>query len=788
MATQVEDKFMAMNVEAATRFRTFQPTAMTITKESSCRIFCRRFFICILLVAVVALSSIVYAVYSYASNLSDVCHTKECLRSAAAFKQNMNLQADPCEDFYSYVCGNWADDHPRPARHGAYSWYDERQTKIYRNIRIQLEANVTRSDPKPVAQAKSMYKACLSEANRERYGFTAVQSYLKEFGLPLTPTLLNRTKTSARKYKFDWISSVAKIQRKLGLNVIVGFNIEQDHQDKNRNRLTLEYHYRPDELRFPAYEWSKLKAKAHGRRPVAVRSSSQDTDESDNESAEEEEEKDGEDDEDEIDTTELAESFARVIEAINPSIDTSGMDEKMNVLAERFAEFHRSLPKPLNSEDESEPEYYTVKQLQNATDHHIKPKKSYPVWQRYLDVLFANQPDAKPSDDEQLQMTPENVEFLGKLIDVVSDQPPALIELYVWGTVASFLVDHEFNDATLEEECAQVVHKLMGLAVSYAIADKSFLERTKPRVEQMLTDIRDEFDQMVLETDWMDAYTKYASLEKSKAMKSLIGFPEWILDDQKLEEHYAGLEISPTRHLENWVTALEFMNTGWLRSWKVKNNEVWDMDPTEVNAYNIFDRNAINIPVAIIQYPFYYLGLDALNYGALGEVLGHELTHGFDNAGRHYDKFGNEKRWWSNHTLQEYDKRAQCLEEQYSSYYVPEAKAFINGTLTLGENIADNGGLREAFRAYRAYVKRNGPEPVLPGFENFSHEQLLFISFGNQYCESISPAVAKYLVEDEHSPSKYRVLGVLSNMPEFSEAFQCPSGSKMNPKKKCRVW
>lgn len=198
-----------------------------------------------------ALSSIVYAVYRYASNLSDVCHTKECLRSAAAFKQNMNLQADPCDDFYSYVCGNWADDHPRPARHGAYSWYDERQTKIYRNIRTQLEANVTRSDPKPVAQAKSMYKACLSEANRERYGFTAVQSYLKEFGLPLTPTFLNRTKTSARKYKFDWISSVAKIQRKLGLNVIVGFNIEQDHQDKNRNRLTLEYHYRPDELRFP---------------------------------------------------------------------------------------------------------------------------------------------------------------------------------------------------------------------------------------------------------------------------------------------------------------------------------------------------------------------------------------------------------------------------------------------------------------------------------------------------------------------------------------------------------
>ncbi|XP_062565122.1 endothelin-converting enzyme 1-like isoform X2 [Armigeres subalbatus] len=779
----------AVNVQAAAQFNTIRPAVMTITKQSSCQVFCRRFFICILIIAVVVLSSIVYAIYSYASNVADVCHSKECLRSAAAFKQNMDLSVDPCDDFYSYVCGNWADDHPRPERHGAYSWYDERQTKIYRNIRTQLETNISRSDPKPVAQAKSMYKACLSEANRERYGYTAVQRYLREFDLPLTPTLLNRTKTSFRKYKFDWISSVAKIQRKLGLNVIVGFDIEQDHQDKNRNRLTLEYHYRPNELRFPAYEWSKLKTPAHNRR-TAQHSSSEDTDESDNESTEDEDEDedDDADDEDGIDISDLAESFAKIIAAINPSIDTSEMDDKMNILAEQFTEFHRSLPKPLDSEDESKPKYYTVKQLQTLTDTLIKPKKPYPVWQHYLDELFANESDAKPAIDEHLQLTPENVEFLGKLIDVVSEQPPVLIELYIWGTVASFLVEHEFNDARLEEDCAQVVHKLMGLAVSYAIADKSFLEQTKPRIEQMLADIRNEFDQMVLETDWMDAYTKYASLEKSMAMKSLIGFPEWILDVEKLEEHYRGLRISPAHHLENWVTALEFMNMGWLRSWRVKNNKVWDMDPTVVNAYNIFDRNAINIPVAIIQYPFYYLGLDALNYGALGEVLGHELTHGFDNAGRHYDKYGNEKRWWSNHTLQEYDKRARCLEDQYSSYYVQEAKAFINGTLTLGENIADNGGLREAFRAYRAYVRRNGPEEVLPGFDDFTHEQLLFISFGNQYCETVSPAVAKYLVEDEHSPSKFRVLGVLSNMPEFSEAFQCPAGSRMNPKQKCRVW
>nr|XP_019548120.2 endothelin-converting enzyme 1-like [Aedes albopictus] len=781
MATQIEDKLMGelnwnstpsilspMNVEAASRFRTFQPTAMTCSKESSCHVFCRRLFICILLVAVVVLSSVVFAVNNYPSTKPEVCHTKECLRAAAAFKQNMNLQADPCDDFYSYVCGNWTDDHPRPAQHKYYNWYEERQTKIYRNIRMHLEANVSQSDPKPVAQAKVMYKACRSGADRYSE-FTEVKHYMEEFGLPLIPTLLNGTKTSLLKYDFDWVSSVAKIQRKLGLDVIVGFNIVPDHQNKDRNRLTLNHQFESVDPRFPTYEWSKLYAKAHDRRPVAVRSSSQDTDESN-------------------DTMELAKSFANLIAAIHPSFDTSKRGKKMYFLAEVFEKFNRSLPKPLDSEDESEPEYYTVQQLQNATDHHIKHNESYPVWQRYLDTLFANQPNMTRSGDKKLQMTPENVEFLGQLIDVVSNQPPVFIELYVWKQVASFLMEHEFSDATLEKECAQVVHKLMGLAVSYAIADNSFLERIKPRVEQMLTDIRNEFNQMVLDTDWMDADAKYSSVEKSNNMKSLVGFPVWLLNKKKLEEHYAGLEINSTSHVVNWVTAWEFMNTGLLKSWQQKNNEMWDMNPTQVNAYYVLEQNVIYIPVAIIQYPFYYLGLDALNYGALGKTLGHEITHGFDNDGRQYDKFGNEKRWWSDRTLQEYDKRAQCLEEQYSSYYVPEAEAFINGTLTLGENIADNGGLREAFRAYRTYVKRNGPEPVLPGFEHFSHEQLLFISFGNQYCETINPGGAEDMLDDEHSPSKYRVLGVLSNMPEFSEVFQCPSGSKMNPKKKCRVW
>nr|XP_029723125.1 neprilysin-11-like isoform X2 [Aedes albopictus] len=761
---------LAENAEAATKYRIFLPRTTTITAQNSCHVLCRRFFICILIVAVVLLSLIIYAIYHYGSRLPDTCHSKECLRSAAAFKQNMDLNVDPCEDFYSYVCGKWADDHPRPSGRGGYNWFDEKQTKVYRIIRGHLETNVTQEDPKPVAQAKVMYKACLGRAYRNHYGYTAVRELLKELGLPLIPSLLSSTKIS-EKFGFDWVSSVAKIRRTLGLNVLVGLSIEPDYRDWNRNRLTLQYYY-SQELEFTIYQWSQKTKTKNNRRPSSLLVP---------------EEMEG-NDEDEKESSELAKSFAKLVDLINPDFNTTRTKDKMLLLARQLINFQKAVPNPLDSEADDDAVYYTVEELQNLTDSHINSAKPYPIWQRYVDVLFAEHPDVKPSNDEEIQLTYETVDILRKLIDVIYDQPPALIELYIWMEVVSFLVDHKFNDASQEEDCAKVVHKLMGLAVSYTIADKNFLEQTKPRVEQMVSNIKEQFDQMVLETDWMDAYTKYASLEKSKAMKPLIGFPEWILDVKKLERHYQGLQISPTHHLQNWINALQALNAEWLRSWRVQSNLLWDADPTEVNAFHFTTRNVIVIPIAIIQYPFYHLGLEALNYGALGETLGHEITHGFDNDGRHYDKYGNEERWWSEETIQEYDNRSKCLEDLYSSYYVPEANAFINGTITLGENIADHGGLREALRAYRAYVKRNGPEPLLPGFEKLTHEQLLFISFGNQYCETIRPSMARVLLEDEHSPSKFRVLGVLSNMAEFSEAFRCPLDSKMNPERKCRVW
>ncbi|TMW40198.1 hypothetical protein DOY81_014722, partial [Sarcophaga bullata] len=179
----------------------------------------------------------------------------------------------------------------------------------------------------------------------------------------------------------------------------------------------------------------------------------------------------------------------------------------------------------------------------------------------------------------------------------------------------------------------------------------------------------------------------------------------------------------------------------------------------------------------------------ALNYGSIGTILGHELTHGFDDSGRMFDKNGNLVQWWSNDTISEYINRTECFIDQYSHYYLPDIEEYIDGELTLGENIADNGGMREAFHAYRLYVREYGREKMkLPGLEHFTHEQLFFISFGNLWCESYTPAASRYALEDSHCPGKIRLRGVLTNSHEFANTFKCPRGSGMNPDEpKCRI-
>jgi predicted metalloendopeptidase len=214
------------------------------------------------------------------------------------------------------------------------------------------------------------------------------------------------------------------------------------------------------------------------------------------------------------------------------------------------------------------------------------------------------------------------------------------------------------------------------------------------------------------------------------------------------------------------------------------------MGPAVVNAAYQPDQNSITIPAGILQLVFFNESRpDYLNYGSIGSVIGHEITHGFDDQGAQYDQNGNLNNWWSQKTQIEFNKRAQCFVEQYGSIKDARINMSLNGLNTLGENIADNGGLRGAYDAYQTKVAKKVDAGLLPGFEDFTLDQLFFISYANNWCSLIrNEKLRQQVLYDPHSPSKYRVNVPLSNFDKFSGAFQCKANSNMLPTTRCLLW
>jgi len=178
-----------------------------------------------------------------------------------------------------------------------------------------------------------------------------------------------------------------------------------------------------------------------------------------------------------------------------------------------------------------------------------------------------------------------------------------------------------------------------------------------------------------------------------------------------------------------------------------------------------------------------------MNYGGIGMVIGHEITHGFDDQGRQFDKDGNLVEWWNQDVTEAFTDKAQCIIDQYGNYVMPQINRTLNGVNTQGENIADNGGIKQAFNAYKAYEEKHGPGQRLPGLETFNSKKLFFMAFGQIWCSAYKDAgLDNAITTGVHSPGMYRVIGTLSNFEEFSNVFQCPAGSRMNPTDRCSVW
>src|SRR6185312_4771486 len=331
------------------------------------------------------------------------------------------------------------------------------------------------------------------------------------------------------------------------------------------------------------------------------------------------------------------------------------------------------------------------------------------------------------------------------------------------------------------KRCTSAVDNDMGEALGQVFVQKHFPPEAKERTLRMVKQVEDALRKDVTELPWMTEATKKQALIKLEAIQNKIGYPDKWRD-------YSTLNIIRDDAIGNSLRANQFeFHRELNKIGKPLDRGEWQMTPPTVNAYYDSSENDINFPAGILQPPFYdFKADDALNFGGIGAVIGHELTHGFDDEGRQFDAQGNLHDWWTEQDAKAFEQRAQCIVDEYNSFVAVD-DVHLNGKLTLGENTADNGGLRIALMALLAGMNQDARVPAK--LDGYTPEQRLFLGWGQIWCQNQTPQIERLLaLTNEHSPGKYRVNGVVGNMPEFEKAWGCKAGQPMVRQNACRVW
>jgi len=350
----------------------------------------------------------------------------------------------------------------------------------------------------------------------------------------------------------------------------------------------------------------------------------------------------------------------------------------------------------------------------------------------------------------------ENFNFFGKFLSGTEEQSPR------------------------QDSCIESTDETLGMLLSQYYVNLTFPATSKTAVRAMVDKITDQMSVTLSQAEWMDDVTRKRALVKLSKFEDMIGYPDvW--------PTYTGLDIDAD-YFQNKVRSRQFQ---WVKQMRKIGAPVdrleWEMTPETVNAYYEPTMNDIVFPAAILQAPFFDAAQPtSFNYGGIGVVMSHEGYHGFDDQGRLYNGDGKLENWWTQDVSKQFDQRAQCLSRQYSQFQ-PLPGVFVNGNLTLGENIADNAGTKNSFLAYKkAAGAEADQESILKGYTN---NQLFYISYGQLWCSKArDEAIKQRVLTDPHSPGQFRVNGVLQNQPEFAQHFNCPAGSYMNPTNKCIIF
>ncbi|MCU1300560.1 MAG: family peptidase [Candidatus Sulfotelmatobacter sp.] len=416
-------------------------------------------------------------------------------------------------------------------------------------------------------------------------------------------------------------------------------------------------------------------------------------------------------------------------------------------------------------------------------------------WDAYLKAVKA------PPSDHYIVTSPDFFRAEEKLLaERPLDQWKTYLRWQVIRRAAPFLtkamVDENFDffahtlagQEQIQPRWRRCVHNAdrdLGEALGQAYVDRAFPPASKARTLEMVHRIEQAMHDDIESVSWMTPATKEQAMVKLKGIEDKIGYPSHWRD-------YSSVKVTRDSYLGNVGQASAFEFERWVaKIGKPVDRSEWTMTPPTINAYYDPQLNTINFPAGILQPPFFEKSMDdSVNYGAIGMVIGHELTHGFDDQGRKFDAHGNLRDWWTAEDAKQYDERGKCISDEYTQD-VPDAGPGVkqNGLLTQGEDTADNGGIHLALNAVEADLKKQGKSLDDKGPDGWTYRQRFFLSFANSWCANVRPEVARLVVTtNPHSLPIFRIDNVVSNMPEFAQAFGCKAGQKMVRANACRVW
>jgi endothelin-converting enzyme/putative endopeptidase len=641
---------------------------------------------------------------------------------------SIDKTVDPCTDFYQYACGNWLVSNTIPADRASWGTGEmlgERNRLVLRDI---LEHAADNSAPRSAVDQKigDYYFACMDEHTVNERGYD-----------PIKPEL---ARIDALADKAAIREEVPRLHRR-GNDVFFEFGSETDLKDSSRTIGAADQ----GGLGLPDRDFYLN----DNPRSLQIR-------------------------------TAYAEHVQKMLQLVGESPETADADAKA-VMAFETLLAKTSLDRASRRNPDKVYHKLSVSELAKLCPFFSWPAFFEAVGAPKMESLNIDYPEFFSGLNAAIEAT--SVADLKAYLrwHVIHSQAPLLSPPFVDENFA-------FYSRTLRgvrelalrwKRCVDSTDFSLPDALGKKYVDVTFGAEGKQRTLNMARELEREMNQDLSQLDWMTPATKKEAVAKLEAITNRIGYPdEW--------RDYSSVHIVRDDFAGNWLRASEFeVQRDLHKIGKSVDRGEWPMSTPTVNAGYSPGENSINFPAGILQPPLYSNSTDdAANYGAGGAVIGHELTHGFDDQGGKFDAHGNLRDWWTKADAEEFQKRAKCLIDEYSKFEaVPSLH--VNGELTLGENTADLGGLRLAFLALMDSLK--GKEPTVVG--GYTPQQRFFLSYGQAWCQLQRPQMASMLTRtDPHSPPRYRVNGVVQNMPEFQKAFSCSAGTPMVAAPACRIW